>query len=103
MRLIDADKVIEVIKGMQKAYPIEDQRPHARGIRVALFDCRNLIENQPTAYDVEKVISEIDKCSIDNTDWSYSTNEKLASYYLSRTAEVIDIVKRGGINEKNLW
>ena len=55
------------------------------------------IINQPTAYDVNKVISEIDKCSIDNTDWGYSTNPKLASYYLSRTAEVIDIVKRGGV------
>lgn len=56
MRLIDADKVIEVIKEMQKAYPIENQRPHARGMRVALFDCRNLIENQPT------VIGECKNC-----------------------------------------
>lgn len=50
MRLIDADKVIEVIKRMQKAYPIKDQRPHAKGMRLALFDCKNLIENQPTVY-----------------------------------------------------
>lgn len=48
MRLIDADSVIKTIAGMQKAYPITDRRQRAIGIRVALFDCRNLIENQPT-------------------------------------------------------
>lgn len=63
-------------------------------------DCRKFNNwIRKPVYNVDKVISEIDKCSIDNTDWGYSTNPKLASYYLSRTAEVIDIVKRGGVNE----
>lgn len=47
MRLIDADPVIKTIAGMQKDYPITDRRQRAMGIRVALFDCRYLIENQP--------------------------------------------------------
>lgn len=82
MRLIDADKVIEIISEMQKAYPITDQRPHARGIRMALFDCKNLVENQPTAYDVDKVVEEIEMESCVNLEDVYK--------------EVIDIVKRGG-------
>lgn len=52
-----------------------------------------------TAFDVDKVIEEIDRHSIDNTDWSYSTNPKLASYYLLRTEDAIKIVKRGGVDD----
>lgn len=51
-----------------------------------------------TAYDIDKVCEEIDRYSIDNTDWSYSTNPELASYYLLRTKDAIEIVKRGEIN-----
>ena len=93
MRLIDGDKVIEVIKGMQKAYPIEDQRPHARGIRVALFDCRNLIDEQPTAYDVEKVIEELTDNVIDETGIDYEMDISID--------EAIDIVRRGGVDNEH--
>lgn len=48
MRLIDSDKVIELISDMQKDYPITDRREIARAMRVALFDIRRMIEEQPT-------------------------------------------------------
>lgn len=102
MRLIDADVLIEVIKEMQKAYPIEDQRPHARGMRVALIDCRNLIDNQPTAYDVSKVIEELNK---EQEVWlrGYEQTLSMGLEHLWRNlsgralgvARAIDIVRRG--------
>ena len=94
-RLIDADALIECLN-LWGCYKHENPKAYDT---LMLYEILGAIEDQPTAYDVEKVISEIDKCSIDNTDWGYSTNPKLASYYLSRTAEVIDIVKRGGVDE----
>ena len=99
MRLIDADALIQRIDlEIRKAVEREEIIDYMEDDRVHVIDW---LATQPTAYDVEKVISEIDKCSIDNTDWSYSANPKLASYYLSRTSEVIDIVKRGGVDEQS--
>lgn len=107
MRLIDADVLVEELKSninhmqriidMKLCDGIKDYRDTERMMKYGYV--LNVINEQPTAYDVDKVISEIEKCSIDNTDWGYSTNPKLASYYLSRTAEVIDIVKRGGVDD----
>lgn len=96
MRLIDAERLIDALnlRGCHKY-----KNPKAYDT-LMMYEILQVIEDQPTAYDVDKVISEIEKCAIDNTDWGYSANPKLASYYLSRTAEVIDIVKRGGVDDK---
>lgn len=96
MRLIDADKLTGALN-LWGCYKHENPKAYDT---LMLYEILGAIEDQPTAYDVDKVISEIDKCSIDNTDWGYSSNPKLASYYLSRTAEVIDIVKKGGVDER---
>lgn len=90
MRLIDAEKC----PCLTKCYSNRSE------VHSCLEPCDELKKwFLTTTYDVDKVVKEIDRCSIDNTDWGYSTNPKLASYYLSRTAEVIDIVKRGGADE----
>lgn len=98
MRLIDADKLIDAL-GVRDCHKHESQEAYDT---LMLYEILGTIEDQPTAYDVDKVISEIDRCSIDNTDWKYSGNPELASYYLSRTADVVDIVKRGGVSGSEL-
>lgn len=100
MRLVDVDKLSNVFENeMCKGCCAECVDEYGK-CNCEIHYMKELLWQQPTAYDVDKVISEIEKCAIDNTDWGYSANPKLASYYLSRTAEVIDIVKRGGADDK---
>ena len=84
MRLIDADKLIEEIKqeiDMRYMYS-------PKGFI-------NVINNQPTAFDVEKVVSELE---------DYKMWKELLIYDLDfRERQIIkkalDIVKRGGIDD----
>ena len=72
MRLIDADEVIKELNykiarldAKQQIYmsngltSIADSM--ARKIELCI-ECRELLEHQPTAYDVDKVIKEIESC-----------------------------------------
>lgn len=89
MSLIDTQAVINLIADIQ----YDDRYINNNEVFVALETVRDCVFNLPTAYNVDKVIEEIDKHSIDNTDWSYSTNPELASYYLIRTKDAVDIIK----------
>ena len=83
MRLIDADKLIEdVLKSMPTG--------SARGV------FRAFIDNQPTAFDVDKVISNIwDKSELIHIkDNCYDEVED----YI-RVTDVSKIIKAGGISE----
>lgn len=77
MRLIDADVFIV---GLEKHI----DKPMTAGL------CATLIESQPTAYDIEKVVEQL---------------EELQQYYiysiddLVRLKEVKEILKRGGAND----
>jgi hypothetical protein len=77
-RLIDADALIE---NMWKIVPSTDYYEFASQI------C-NAIRNQQTAYDVEKVVAELEKaeCHIIGQH-----------YFEDGIAKAIDIVKRGGV------
>lgn len=83
MRLIDADKLIEelIIKTVSKD-------AHIISIANAVV---NLVNNQLTAYDVEKVVDDLQKASmiIDSNENNIkcAIEENLAVY----------IVKRGGV------
>lgn len=77
MRLVDAD---DFIVGLEKYI----DKPMTAGL------CATLIEAQPTAYDIEKVVEQL---------------EELQQYYiysiddLVRLKEVKEILKRGGAND----
>lgn len=79
-RLIDANKLIDYF------YYGENDKPIIDGI--ADRKIIDIIKNQPTAYDVEKVVTEIKRQSV-CTDGYLTIGED----------EAIDIVKAGGINE----
>ena len=70
MRLIDADALLEQIVKLNNVY--------VQG-RMAY-----IIDNQTTAYDVEKVVAELEELA------NYNGNAYLDS------ADVIDIVRKGG-------
>ena len=83
MNLIDADKLLEdVLNSMPTG--------SARGV------FRAFIEEQPTAYDVEKVVEQLEELK----EWEDVDGK---AYYTMSEKQVINkaikIVKRGGINE----
>ena len=56
----------------------------ARKIELCI-ECRELLENQPTAYDVDKVLEQLEYSRVPNTG--------IAGYH-----KVVEIVKGGGID-----
>lgn len=72
-RLIDADALMEKKQEEHGYYDITDS------------EFEELVKTQPTAYSVEKVVAELEELANHN-----------GNAYLD-SADVIDIVKRGGI------
>lgn len=106
MRLIDADEFLEYIEKEKALIPIDAEKYYidekvVDGMNAAIRAIENEIKEQPTAYDVEKVVEELeehranfqckfckhfydgkDECSLDCTD--------------ALIDNLIDIVRRGG-------
>ena len=81
-RLIDADSLKKnIAKWLQGSDPQETVMVKLDDIAVSVL---MEIEEQPTAYDVEKVVAELEELANHN-----------GNAYLD-SADVIDIVKRGG-------
>ena len=86
MNLIDADKLIEdVLNSMPTG--------SARGV------FRAFIEEQPTAFDVEKVVSELEDLKEENFKRGIKENEPALLYASSCLHKALEIVKAGGIDE----
>lgn len=79
-RLIDADALIEAMRKYEKEAEEAMTCP-------GWWAAYNVIEKQPTAYDVEKVMAELEEYK---KQW-------MDSDYLNGVDEIIDIVKRGGV------
>lgn len=89
-RLIDADALIEEL----------GKREYSR----EKHDFKILIEKQPTAYDVDAVVAELDKNAEAYRELGFKNDRKGRStvadkHYYKQTAylHAIDIVKRGGV------
>ncbi len=81
MRLIDADKLLDLID-------TENQRCVAiTGHDLTIGIVRSFIEHQPTNYDVDKVVEQIETDERHTFDWCINTRY------------AIEIVKAGGVNE----
>lgn len=79
MRLIDADKLIEdVLNSMPTG--------SARGV------FRAFIEEQPTAYDIDKVVAQLE--ALDNAEVDYYTSNDVID-----RIDAVEIVKEGGLDE----
>lgn len=84
MRLIDADKLIE---DMSNKWDMQD-------LYLPIHFKELLIDEQPTAFDVDKVVEQLDEKSqlARPVGWAYP-------YEIIMTKDVMKIVKAGGIDE----
>ena len=86
MRLIDADAFIEYVN---------------RGFDLCSDELRMMIEEQPTAYDVDKVVEELEEMQIQaNKNMQLSDTSDKANGYGGQWLAyglTIPIVKRGGV------
>ena len=98
MRLIDADKLIEKLRDF-KEWETSDGSPiHTMSETQRIDRCINFAQAEPIAFDVDKVVSELEK------DASRYTKKYVTPYgnygYRDTKAisihKAIDIVKRGG-------
>ena len=94
-RLIDADKLIDYFYYGQDDKPIIDGYADRKIIEI--------IKEQPTAYDIEKVVAELEELKARyETLCRMCSNIPVVNYDLGRYEGVfkaIEIVKRGGIRD----
>ena len=65
MRLIDADELILHLNDfMLQQSPIDIQDIESIHVSAVIQDCINAVEEQPTAYDVDKVVEQLGKNKI---------------------------------------
>ena len=89
MRLIDADKLILYLNDfMLQQSPIDVQDIESIKVSAVIKDCIKAVDEQPTAYDVDKVVEELD---------AYIT--KLVGKNSALYQTIIGIVKAGGIDD----
>lgn len=103
MRLIDADLLMRKCeKWLKPKAPDEDEMVSLADIAVSML---MEIEEQPTAYDVDKVVEQLEE----ERDYSYANFEKYAEEYgvdkegnwhFEGLKRAIEIVKGGGTDEK---
>ena len=105
MRLIDADALIEEIKslqvfvtGLRAGKGILNE--YAKQYRESLL---RIVDEQPTAYDISKVIAELDELMVKTTSKMVESKEVPEWFYEVKTGEYISkkdtiiIVRKGGI------
>lgn len=94
MRLIDADKLIEKLRYF-KEWENDDGRPIHTMSEIQRIDrCINFVQMEPTAYNVDAVMSELDKESCIARPVGWGKKKEIVEL---KTA--IEIVKRGEIDE----
>lgn len=94
MRLIDADKLLELIKDQKE----REIGAYAKGINAGLNIVKSIINDEtqtPTAYDVDKVLSEMEKDKFIDCETILSDIHQGYNAGLSRA---IEIGKGGGVN-----
>ena len=87
MRLINADSIHGFAKYIKRN---ENFEPY-----IMIDDLVKVIDEQPPAYDVEKVVEEFDK-KYNNSLWIKGDEE----FSITRN-ELIEIVKQGGVSDDN--
>lgn len=106
MRLIDADKLILHLNDyalQESPSDVESagDRKVSRAVYKAITDCIRAVDEQPTAFDVDKVVEQLD----DEANRSYADFKKYAdeigesesdNWYYIGLRRAIGIVKGGG-------
>ena len=93
MRLIDADALIEAMKKTESEYENAMTCP-------SWWSAFNVISEQPTAYDIDKVVEELEENASRYTK-KYATPYGNNGYRDTKAISIhkaIEIVKRGGVD-----
>lgn len=106
MRLIDADKLRLCLKNYAVGESPSnaesaDDRKFSRVVYKALTDCVGIVDKQPTAFDLDKVVGQLEKeeskarlelMEDRKTAFEFSSKSRLDAY-----KKAVDIVKEGGV------
>lgn len=108
MKLIDADKLILHLNNyaLQEAPFGHNDGEHQKEIYETIKECMKAVEEQPTAYDVQKVLDELErkiefagKMMVEKpSDKLDEIANNVAEDFILAYSEAIEIVKRGGIH-----
>ncbi len=94
MRLIDADELIKILE--EYANDKDSQAIYGEErLRLILGDCKIEIEKFPTAYDVDKVVEQLEE-RIKNFK-SLNSDDEIVDVAVKEIQRDIEIVKSGGI------
>lgn len=105
MRLIDADALVREIEkklheGEYQVRWMRNGKTLTQGILYGLDGARRIILKQPTAYDQEKVVSELDKLADKANDKILEAGELQLYYdgYEDGMRTAVEVVKGGGVD-----
>lgn len=94
MRMIDADKLLELIKEQKE----REIGAYAKGVNAGLNIVKSIINDEtqtPTAYDVDKVVEQLK-----NVSYERFGNAGMGGENVVNLEDTIEIVKAGGIDDK---
>ena len=94
MRLIDADRLLADLKE-ENVLPICIQNLTKKNKQIIRFE--NMIYEQPTAYDVDNVLKQLE----DEKSHMSLLDDELEEVYESAIDNAIEIVKAGGMNNNS--
>lgn len=100
MRLIDADKLLELIKEQKE----REIGGYTKGINAGLNIVKSIINDEtqtPTAYDVDKVVEQLKNKAIPVEDEHAMLESNIHETYeikMVALSDAIEIVKVGGID-----
>ena len=99
MRLIDADALLEQynLKDATK-YGNKDAEQQAHSYStMMLYEIADMIEDAPTAYDVDEVVEKLEEVKNKDTEIALDEAQKERCFwYAQGMNKAIEIVKRGG-------
>ena len=102
MRLIDADALLEQYNlNDATKYGNKDANQQAHSYStMMLYEIANMIEDAPTAYDMDKVVEKLEEVKNKDTEIALDEAQKERCFwYAQGMNRAIEIVKGGGVNE----
>ena len=92
MRLIDVDKLLETLQDLE---PHCNNKQYENGmLKMLRYYMPQIINDEPTAYDIDKVVEELKKESFTTTDTLCG-----GIFKAIRLSSAIEIVKQGGVSD----
>lgn len=99
MRLIDVDELLKTFTANSDGRRIQEKDCDNFDITISLKEIKRIIREQPTAYDVDKVVEELNKIkkyNLNLADMMIDIQENGTNRHFICLEDAIEIVKAGG-------